>query len=98
MEKIKKLIKTKEDFNRLLKVLIDRVKNNEPISENPMLDGYVIALIVSKEKFTIDLFLENNIGRVLDGTLQQLEHIAIWTSKNDAVICDIYKKALKESI
>lgn len=96
MKKIKKLIKSGEDFNKLLDILILRVKDNMPISDNPMLDGLIISFMVSKEGFTRDLFLGEYMGRVLDGTLQQLEQISIWVMNNEDALCEIFKFATNE--
>ena len=90
MEKIKKLIKNGDDFQKLLDLLINRVKNNEGISNNPMLDGFIISFMISKDKITRDFFLDEYTGMLLDSTLQQLEQIAIWVSINENALCDIY--------
>jgi hypothetical protein len=91
LEKIKKKIKSKEDLEKLLDILIIQIKENKPISDNPMLDGFIISFMVSKESFVIDLFLDNYIGRVLDGTLQQLEQIVIWVNNNEDTLCNLLK-------
>jgi hypothetical protein len=92
LEKIKKKIKSKEDLKKLLDILITRIKENKSISDNPMLDGFIISFMVSKESFVIDLFLSNHMGHVLDGTLQQLEQIVIWINNNEDSLCNLFKK------
>lgn len=97
MKKIRKLIKTNDDFQRLLDILINRVKNNMPISNNAMMDDLTISFMITKDRFTRDLFLNNNLGKVLDGTMQQLELIVIWVTNNEDVLCDIYKNEILTS-
>lgn len=94
MKKIRKLIKTNDDFQKLLDILINRVKNNIPISNNAMMDGLTISFMITKDRFTRDLFLNNNLGKVLDGTMQQLELIVIWVTNNEDILCDIYKNEI----
>jgi hypothetical protein len=62
LEKIKKKITSKEDLEKLLDILITKIKENESISDNPMLDGFVISFMVSKKAFVLDLFLEIDMG------------------------------------
>ena len=88
MIKIKKKIKTKEDFDRMVNLLLERVKSNQPISDNGMLDG-LIAGFLCTTSFASDLFLDKEMGRVLDGTSQKLEQIFIWVSNNENELCRI---------
>ena len=87
--KIRKKVKSKEDFDRLLSILSNRIKNNTPISDNPMLDGAIISFMVTTSDFTLDLFLDKEMGRVLEGTIQKLEQIAIWVSNNEDKLCEL---------
>lgn len=89
MEKIRKKITTKKRFDRMLNMLVTRISENKPISNNAMLDGMIIGLMLSTETFTRDLFLDREMGRVLDGTIQKLEQIAIWTCNNEDELCNI---------
>lgn len=57
MEKLQEKIKTKEDFDNFCELLGQRMKQNKPISENPMIDGMVIGFILTTN-FAIDLFLK----------------------------------------
>lgn len=88
MKKIRKKIKSKEDFDRMINLLLERVKSNQPISDNGMIDGLIIGFLCSTS-FAMDLFTDNEMGRVLDGTLQKLEQITIWVSNNEDEICHI---------
>jgi len=78
-------IQTKEDFDRMSKILSERVKYGQSISENAMLDGMIIGFILTTD-FTLDVFLGKDLGRVLDGTMQKLEQIVIWTLNNKNII------------
>lgn len=85
MKKIRTKIKTIDDFNKMSEILSERLRNNEPISNNGMLDGMIIGFILTT-KFAEDLFLGKNMGRVLDGTIQKLEQISIWVLNNEDVL------------
>jgi|GEM_PF-6107130 len=89
MEKIRKKINTKKRFDKMLNVLVTRILENKPISNNAMLDGMIIGLMLSTESFTRDLFLDREMGRVLDGTIQKLEQIAVWAYNNEDELCKI---------
>jgi hypothetical protein len=95
MEKIRNKIKSKETFDKMMKVLIERIQNNKPISDNPMLDGMIIGFIVSTNSFTRDLFMNKFLGNVLDGTLQKLEHIVIWVTDNEDKLIEILENDIK---
>ena len=90
MKKLLKKIKTEPDYDMFCKILSDRIKENNPISENPMIDGMVISFILTTS-FSKDLFLQRNMGKVLDGTIQKLEQIIIWCSNNEDKLCNIFK-------
>lgn len=66
-------------------MLVKMMRENKPISENPMIDGMIIGFILTN-KFSKDLFLQKEMGFVLDGTIQELEQIAIWTSNNEEAL------------
>jgi len=42
MEKLLKKFKTKNDFDRFSKILFERMIENKPISDKPMVDGIII--------------------------------------------------------
>lgn len=86
MEKLLKKFKSKEDFEKFTKILSERMKENNPISDKPMIDGMVIGFILTTS-FAIDLFLQKDMGRVLDGTIQKLEQIVIWCTNNEDELC-----------
>lgn len=97
MEQIRKTIKNRDDFNRFLEILMDRIKSNEPISDNGMLDGMIIGFIFSNTKVAQDLFLSKEMGNLLDGTIQKLEQIVIWVVNNETILCDILNKHYEKS-
>ena len=91
MQKLKKHIKTKENFERFLDILVSKVRNNESISDNAMIDGFIISFIIVRSKFVQSLFLDKEIGRILDGTRQQLEQIVLWFSNNEKQLIKLMK-------
>lgn len=90
MKKLLKKFKTKDDFDKFCQLLCDKMKQNKPISNNPMIDGMVIAFILTNN-FAVDLFLQREMGSVLDGSRQKLEQIVIWCTNNEDVLCNIIK-------
>jgi len=86
MEKLLKKFKTKNDFDRFSKILFERMIENKPISDKPMVDGIIIGYILTTN-FAIDLFLQKEMGRVLDGTIQKLEQIVVWCTINEESLC-----------
>ncbi|NCN51919.1 hypothetical protein GW931_02815 [archaeon] len=86
MEKLLKKFKTKNDFDRFSKILFERMIENKPISDKPMVDGIIIGYILTTN-FAIDLFLQKEMGRVLDGTIQKLEQIVVWCTNNEESLC-----------
>ena len=93
MKKLKKLISSKEEFETFKNILIQRIIDNESISNNPMLDGFVISFI-TYNKFVYDLFQYDfdEPQNVFDGTMQQLEQTTIWMINNEETLCKILKK------
>lgn len=89
MEKLLKRFKSKEDFEKFSKILSERMKENNPISDRPMIDGMVIGFILTT-RFAKDLFLQKDMGNVLDGTIQILEQIVIWCTNNEDELCRIF--------
>jgi len=89
MEKLLKKFKTKEDFDRFRKILSDRMKENKPISDKPMIDGMVIGFILTSH-YAIDLFLQNDIGVLLEGSMQKLEQMVIWCTNNEDELCSVF--------
>jgi len=70
--------------------LIKRIIENQPISNNPMLDGFIISFI-TYNKFVYDLFQYDfdEPQNVVDGTMQQLEQTVIWLINNEEILCKI---------
>jgi hypothetical protein len=86
MEKLLKKFKSKDDFDKFTKILSERMKEGNQISDKPMIDGMVIGFILTTN-FAKDLFLQKEMGSVMDGTIQKLEQIVIWCSNNEAELC-----------
>lgn len=91
MEKLSYLVNTSKRFDKFLNLLTDRIINNKPISDNSMLDGAIISMILSKKIFVRDLLLKRDMGRVLDGTISQLKQIVIWINNNETELIKIFK-------
>ena len=91
MEKLSELVNTSKRFDKFLNLLTDRIINNKPISNNSMLDGAIISMILSKKIFVKDLLLKRDMGRVLDGTISQLKQIVIWINNNETELIKIFK-------
>ncbi len=53
-----------------------------------MLDGITIAFILTTG-YTYDLFTDEHMGQVLDGTIQKLENIVLWIMDNETELCHI---------
>jgi len=47
MENLLKKIKSKKDFEKFSKILSERMKDGNPISDNPMIDGMIIGFILT---------------------------------------------------
>ena len=90
MEKLSELVNTSKRFDKFLNLLTDRIINNKPISDNSMLDGAIISMILSKKIFVRDLLLKRDMGRVLDGTISQLKQIVIWVNNNEEELITIF--------
>lgn len=92
MEKLKLPINSEDDYNRLLNTLSIRIKNNQPISDNGMYDGMIISFMIDKDRFVYPMLKGEYLDRVLDGTIQQLEHVIAWLFENDDKLCKIFKQ------
>ena len=90
LPKLKQHIKSVEDLDNFINMLIKRIGENKPISDNPMLDGLCIGFIDKTKPFLKTILLTNHeLGRVLDGTLQQIEHSLIWMMNNEDKLINI---------
>lgn len=79
-----KKYKTKDDFKDFIDKLIERIKVNEPISDNAMLDGFIIGLIHSNSGYLwLVLFTEQETPPMSDNTIQQLEQCVKWILNNE---------------
>lgn len=89
--KLSKVLKSIDDTEILINKLILRVKENNPISDNSMLDGMIIGWIVKYKSCFNDLVFNNYLGRHLDSTIQKLEQITIWVLNNEKRLIYIYE-------
>ena len=80
---LKQKIKTRAEFLNFCKILSKRLSLNKPISNNGMIDGMVIGFMITTPELTLDMILGDEMGSVLDGTLQKLEQINMWLVNND---------------
>jgi hypothetical protein len=86
MKNLIKKFKSKKDFDKFVKRLSERMKEGKPISDKPMIDGMIIGFILTT-KFAVYLFLQKDMGIVLDGTIQKLNQIVIWCTDNEDELC-----------
>lgn len=78
---------TKKKFKLLVDKLIDKVKNNESISDNGMLDGFIIGLIHSNSGYLWALlFTEMSLPPMSDNTIQQCEQCIMWIINNEETL------------
>jgi hypothetical protein len=98
-------MKTKKLFPQLSKVITDtnkvgtfidklivRVKENNPISDNPMIDGMIIGWMLKYKTCLEDMIVtQYHLGRLLDSTIQKLEQITIWITNNEDKLIEIYE-------
>lgn len=79
-----KKYKTKEKFRGFIDKLIERIKSNQPISDNGMLDGFIIGLIHANSGFLyIMLMTESELPPMSDNVIQQLEQCVKWILNNE---------------
>jgi len=79
-----KKYKYKKDFLEFINKLTQRVKDNNPISENGLLDGYIIGLIHSNSGYIWALiFTDKDLPPMSDNTIQQLENCVRWIANNE---------------
>lgn len=79
-----KKYKTKEKFRGFIDKLIERIKSNQPISDNGMLDGFIIGLIHANSGYLyVMLFTESELPPMSDNTIQQLEQCVKWILNNE---------------
>jgi hypothetical protein len=84
---IYKKYRTKEKFSGFVDKLIQRVKDNNPISDNGLLDGFIIGLIHSNSGYLwIMLFTESQLPPMSDNSIQQLEQCIKWIANNEEAL------------
>lgn len=77
----------KEKFKLFVDKLIERVKNNNSISDNGMLDGFMIGLIHSNAGYIWALlFTEMELPPMSDNSIQQCEQCVIWIINNEEIL------------
>ena len=90
MLKLRKKIKTKADFNNMMKLLTNHIKENKSISDNGMIDGLTIGFMFSTPCIYSFIRGEEQ-GKLLDATIQRLEQITIWIINNEKEILNLLK-------
>jgi hypothetical protein len=77
----------KENFKTFIDKLIEKVKNNETISDNGLLDGFIIGLIHSNSGYIWRLlFTEEVLPPMSDNTIQQCEQCVKWIINNEEIL------------
>jgi hypothetical protein len=78
---------SKGKFRGFIDKLIERIKLNQPISDNGMLDGFIIGLIHANSGFLyVMLFTESDLPPMSDNTIQQLEQCVKWILNNEELL------------
>lgn len=84
MKRLKATLKTKEDVSVFIDWLIGRTINQEPISDNSMVDGFMIATIYCNSKDIAHILLnEEELPPMTDNRIQQLEKSIMWIINNE---------------
>lgn len=82
-----KKYKSKDKFSEFIGKLIQRIKDNNPISDNPMLDGFIIGLIHANSGYLWTMLMtESNLPPNSDNTIQQLEQCVMWIMNNEKTL------------
>ena len=77
----------KENFKIFVNKLIKGIKSNDPISDNAMLDGFIIGLIHSNSGYVWRLlFSESELPQMSDNQIQQCEQCVMWILNNEEVL------------
>lgn len=94
LEKLKKVIKTKEDFKLLIDSLILRIYDDRGISGNKMLDGFIIGLIHSNSYLVWSILSgEDKLAPMSENAIQQLEQVVIWLHNHETKVIKQFKYA-----
>ena len=82
-----KKYKSKSDFKVFIDNLIERIKDNNPISDNGMLDGFIIGLIHANSVYLwAMIFTDSDLPPISDNQIQQLEQCIKWLLNNEEEI------------
>ena len=88
---LKKKIKSKEDYKVFESALLAVIKNNSAISDNPILDGFIIGLIYSNSKYVVNMLLtQDQLPPLSDHNIQQLEQCLLWLHNNEKKLITIF--------
>lgn len=99
---LSKVVKDKSDVRLLIDSLITRIKERYPITDNPLLDGFVIGLIHANSGYIAHFFTcteDSSLPPSSDNTIQQLEQCVKWLINNEELLTRIvkeHKKSIKE--
>lgn len=82
MIKLQKEIKTGQEYSLFCQKLIDSVNDNVQISDKPMMDGFIISLIIDSPDFK-KLFFNRRMGNISDRMIRKLENMVAWCVNNE---------------
>lgn len=93
-KKLKRLVKTRENFQQLIDRLIIGVTEDKPFGDRMFTqrDGFVVGLFYCNANYirimiTTDEYLPN----ASDNTIQQLQEIMIWMMRNEDNLVTLFK-------
>lgn len=95
--KLVKHLSTLQHLDAFITLLFERIANDNPITSRPMIDGLCIGWLSKNRMFMIDLLHDKDAGRMLDGTMQQIEQVFIWIHNNEDALVEIAKQVVLES-
>ena len=88
-DKLYNKINSIQAYGLMVNLLMDRVVNDIPISENGMVDGLMIGALHSKSITDINLFLSFPDYTRINGKHNSLHMIVNWLSANEDKLCEI---------
>lgn len=78
-----KKYKSKQKFNNFIDKLIKRILEKKPISDDAMLDGFIIGLIHSNSGYVwASALTDMQLPPMSDNQIQQVEQCIIWLLNN----------------
>ena len=78
-----KKYKSKQKFGKFIDKLISRILDKKPISDDAMLDGFIIGLIHSNSGYVWGSVLTDmTLPPMSDNQIQQVEQCIIWLIDN----------------